>query len=328
MERKIRQYLEGRLSGIEQRELLHWIRQGHNRTIFDAVKKEWWNRKSSGTDKKIQDFGQVRLAGRLKEKQQVERSSNYLKAYKYAAIALLMISLSGGLFFSHIYQKKQELKFTEIRTDPGQISGMTLPDGSKIWLNSGTKLSYNNWYGISNRDIKINGEAFFSVAKNKKIPFTVNMGALKIEVTGTQFEVSNYDDSNSMKVVLEKGSVDIHSKNDQLIMQLSPKEMATFNKTAMTIEKVKVNPEHYTSWRNGIIQIFELPLEQVVVKLGKRYNQKFEVDPAVKDLPFTFSIENESLSDILYLLEKISPVKAMQEGDIIKLKYEPKHVAN
>jgi ferric-dicitrate binding protein FerR (iron transport regulator) len=156
----------------------------------------------------------------------------------------------------------------------------------------------------------------------------VDLGTLKIEVTGTQFEVSNYDDSNLMKVVLEKGSVNIHSKNDRLIMQLSQKEMAMFNKNAMTIEKMKVNPEHYTSWRNGMIQIFELPLEQVVVKLGKRYNQKFEVDPAFKDLPFTFSIENESLSDVLYLLEKISPVKAIQEGDIIKLKYEPKNVVN
>ena len=324
MEKKIQQYLEGKLPKKEQRELLHWLRQGNNQATYDSVKKEWWLKKSVGANQKLRDFGQLRLNDRLKEKRRLEKLSKYLIVYKYAAIALLLISLAGSLFFSHLYRGRQELKFTEIHTDPGQISGMTLPDGSKVWINSGTKLTYNNQYGINNRDIKVDGEAFFSVAKNKRVPFTVNMGALKVEVTGTQFEVSNYDDSNTMKVVLGKGSVDIHSKNNKLLMHLLPEEMASFNKKAMTIEKVKVNPEHYTSWRNGVMHIFELPLEQVVLKLEKRYNQKFEVDPVIKDLPFTFSIETESLSDILYLLERISPVKAVHQEDIIKLKYEPK----
>ncbi len=322
MEKKIQQYLEGKLPQKEQRELLHWLRAADNKPAFDSVKKNWWVQKSALAGRTALDFGQLRLSGRLKERHQFERTSRYLKFYKYAAAVLLLICLTGGLFFSQSYLKTSELKFTEIHTDPGQISGMTLPDGSKVWINSGTRLSYNNQYGIDNRDIIVNGEAFFSVAKNEKVPFMVDLGALTIEVTGTQFGVSNYDDSGTVRVVLEEGSVDIHSKNNKLLMHLLPDEMASFDKKAMMIEKEKIIPEHYTSWRNGIIHVFELPLEQVVVKLNKRYNQKFEVDPAIKDLPFTFSIEKESLSDVLYLLERISPVQAVQEGNIIKLKYK------
>ncbi len=328
MENKIQQYLEGKLSRQEQHLLLQWIRKEQNREIFESVKKEWWKTKSSVPEKDVPDFGQNRLSERLKEKKQYERVRRYLTGYKYAAIFLLIISLSGGLFLVHSFlvPSSSELKFSEIHTGAGQVSGMTLPDGSIVWINSGTRLIYNNQYGISNRDIKVDGEAYFSVSKNKKLPFIVDIGLLTIEVTGTQFEVSNYEDSNTAKVVLEQGSVNIHAKNNKLFMQLSPDEMASFNKKTMTIEKTKVNPEYYTSWRSGVMHVFELPLNQVVLKLEKRYNQKFKVDPAIKDLPFTFSIETQSLPEVLYLLERIAPVKAVQQGDIIELKYNPKDI--
>lgn len=324
MEEKILKYLEGTLSKEEQKRLLHWLKQEDNRFVFNTVKREWWFQKSRNTGPKSQDYRQLMLTNRLTEKQHYEKISRHLKIYKYAAAVLLLLSLAGSMFFSHLYQDRQDLKVTEIQTDLGQISQMTLPDGSKVWINSGTKLTYNNQYGINNREIEVNGEAFFSVVKNKKVPFIVEMSRLKVAVTGTQFGVSNYEDSKTIEVILQEGSVNIQSANNKLLMKLSPKEMACFNKQAMTIEKKKVNPQHYLSWKNGVMHAFELPLEQLVLKLEKRFNQKFEVDPVIKDLPYTFSIEKESLSDVLYLLEKISPVKAIQEGNAIKLKYEPK----
>jgi transmembrane sensor len=115
--------------------------------------------------------------------------------------------------------------------------------------------------------------------------------------------------------------VEIQSASDELITSLKPEELAVFNKKTNTIHTLKVNPEQYTSWRDGLLNIFELPLDQLVVKLERRYNQKFEVDPLIKDLPYTFSIEDESLAEVIHLIERISPVKAQQEGNVIKLKY-------
>ena len=83
----------------------------------------------------------------------------------------------------------------------------------------------------------------------------------------------------------------------------------------------KVNTVLYTSWKDGIINIYNLPLSQVVMKLEKRYNQKFDVDKEIENLPYTFTIKTENLHHILSLMEKITPLDAIQEGNVIKLKY-------
>ncbi len=320
MKEKIQQYLEGKLLGKEQQALLDWLREKEHQQVFDSEKARWWKERQLSREGRTSDMGQVRLRERLKEKQQLKRSARLLNWYRYAAIALLVVGLSGAVL---VYNKpfNTELQLTQIHTDLGQMSTVILPDGSKIWVNADTKLTYDNQYGIHNRAIQVQGEAYFEVAKNRKNPFIVDLGALKVKVTGTQFGVSNYDDLNEVNVVLEEGSVDIQSASDKFITSLKPEELAVFNKNTNTIQTRKVKPANYTSWKNGILNIFELPLEQLVVKLERRYNQKFEVDPLVKDLPYTFSIEGESLAEVIHLIERISPVKAQQEGNIIKLKY-------
>lgn len=323
MKEKIHHYLEGKLSEEEQEKLLAWIREEEHQQVFELEKAGWWNEKKMSREKGIKDLGQVRLYEWLNEKQQLRRSSRVLNFYRYAAIALFLIGLFGTVF---VYQNylKTDLQFTQIHTELGQMSTLTMPDGSKIWVNSDTQLSYNNQYGIKNRAIQVSGEAYFEVAKNQEKPFIVDLGAIKVKVTGTHFGVSNYDDLNEMNVVLEEGAVEIESASNGLITKLKPEELAVYDKKTNSIQKMKVKPENYTSWRNGLLNIFELPLEQLVIKLEKRYNQKFEVDPLVKDFPYTFSIEEESLSDILHLIERISPVEAEQRGEKIKLKYMEK----
>lgn len=323
MERKIRQYLEGNLPNEEQSELLKWIKIENNQQVFDSVKTEWWKTKSENEDSKLVDLSQLRLGDRIKEKQTLAKSAGIVRFYKYAAIILLAISLGGSIFTISQFTKNTEPIYTEIHTDYGQVSGLTLPDGTEVWVNAGTKLKYNNQYGLNNRDIQVLGEAFFSVSKNKKLPFVVDLGALKVEVTGTRFEVSNYADSKTMDVVLEKGSVNIKSSANKLLAQMNPGELIRFSKQKMSIEKMTVDPQNFIAWKDGIMHVFELPLVQLTEKLEKRYNQKFEIAPEIKDIPYTFSIENESLPDVLHLIERISPVKAKQEGNIIKLIYEP-----
>ena len=319
MEEKIQQYLEGKLTEDEQLELLRWLKGDGNQIIFNRTKAGWWKNKSTMKD----GVGQSRLTERIEEKKNLSRAQRLLNFYRYAAIFLLIAGIVATIYVSRQQPIAPPLQYTEIHTDLGQVSGMTLPDGTQVWINAGTKLLYNNQYGTSNRHIKVNGEAYFSVSKNKKIPFVVDMGLMKVEVTGTSFGISNYDDSNTMNVVLEEGSVNVHSANNKLLVTLKPEEIALFNKREMRLETMKVKPQNYTSWKDGVLHIFELPLEQMVKKLEKRYNQKFEVEPAAKDFPYTFSIEGESLSEIINLIERISPVKAVQQGDVIKLKYEP-----
>jgi transmembrane sensor len=318
MENIIRQYLEGRLPEEEQQKLLQWMKPGKNREYFEAVKKAWWTGKTLQAERSS-DIGAFVLGKKLKEKRQLQSLTKALKIYKYAALILLLFSLSGVLYYLNWSGNEVAPMQTEIFTENGQVSGMTLADGSKVWINSGTKLSFNSGFNQENREIKVVGEAFFVAAKKNKFPLIVNLGSLKVVVTGTRFGVSNYADSGMMNIVLEEGSVEVKSANDHFLAGLMPNEMIRFNKQEKSMEKIKVIPEHYTSWRNGIIQIYEMPLGEVAVRLEKRYNQKFEVDPAVRDVAFTFTIENESLTEILNVLRKIGSINAVKNGEIIKL---------
>ncbi|WP_430972339.1 FecR family protein [Sunxiuqinia rutila] len=320
MEKKIQLYLEGKLPKEEQEDLLGWIRKDNNQAQYDSIKKAWWEKHQATQQKTSLNLGQTRLRNRSNEKQDLQKSKRYLAFYRYASIALLLLGLSGAAWVYRTYSNT-ELQYTEFHTDLGQVSSMTLSDGTKVWINSGTQLRYNNQYGTQNRDVAVVGEAYFEVAKDKRRPFIVDMGTLKVEVTGTQFGVSNYTDSETSSVVLKEGAVNIRSVKNKLITRLKPDELVLFNKQNKTLETQVVEPENYISWKDGILHFYELPLEQLALKLQKRFNQQFEVDPVVKDIPYTFSIEGESLSEVLRLIERVSPVKAIQEGTVIKLKY-------
>jgi ferric-dicitrate binding protein FerR (iron transport regulator) len=102
---------------------------------------------------------------------------------------------------------------------------------------------------------------------------------------------------------------------------MRPGEMASFSKVKKELAIATVNTNLYTSWKDGLINIYNLPLSELVIKLEKRYNQKFEVDEAIKSMPYTFTIKNEDLSSVLSLMEKITPVVAIQDKNVIKLKH-------
>lgn len=320
MENLIRQYLEGRLPEEEQQKLLHWIRLDKNREYFEEVKKTWWNGRILKMGSGSGNAGTFMLGKKLKEKQQIQLLRKTLTIYRYAAVILLLLSLSAVLSYVRWGGSEGASMQTEFFTENGQVSGVTLADGSRVWINSGTKLSFDADFNRENRTVRVVGEAFFTAAKNRKHPLIVDLGPLKVVVTGTRFGVSNYEEFGTMNIVLEEGSVDVRSSDDQMLAQMSPNEMIRFNKREKTIQKVKVTPAHYTSWRNGIIQIYEMPLKEVAVRLEKRYNQKFTVDQSVQDITFTFTIENESLSDVLGMLEKIGAIKAKKNGEVIMLK--------
>jgi ferric-dicitrate binding protein FerR (iron transport regulator) len=150
----------------------------------------------------------------------------------------------------------------------------------------------------------------------------VNSSGLRVKVLGTEFSVSAYPEEANIQVVLEKGKVELTSVSDARFRQeMKPGELASFDKTMKKVSVGNVNTNLYTSWKNGLINIYDLPLSELVIKLEKRYNQKFEVDEDIKNMPFTFTIKNEELSSVLSLMEKITPVIAIQDKNVIKLKH-------
>jgi transmembrane sensor len=146
-----------------------------------------------------------------------------------------------------------------------------------------------------------------------------------VKVLGTKFNVSAYPSSANIDVVLESGKVELLSTAvESFQYQLKPGERATFDKSNRGLNVSNVNTAKYTSWKDGMINIYNQPLEELVKRLETRYNQKFRYSETLKDYHFTFTIKNETLDETIKLMEKIAPVKAVQKEDIIEFKLDEK----
>jgi len=236
---------------------------------------------------------------------------------RIAAYFFFVLSRGGGAYIVST-TKKTEVWYSEIEAENGQISKVKLPDGSMVWLNSGSKISYNNMFAANNRDVILEGEAYFEVQTNEDLSFVVNSGERQVKVHGTKFNVEAYPGSENIDVVLESGKVQLLSpKVASFQYFLRAGETASFVKSNHQLNISEVNTCKYTSWKDGILNIYNQPLAEVVKRLEKRYNQEFEFAEELKDFPFTFTIKSEPLDEIIQIMEKIAPIKTKQENDVI-----------
>ncbi len=320
----IKRYLSGKSTVNEQKELLTWLRKNENLSEFQRIKSEW---KKEIRDQQIpvgfdpdwnsiqqQFFGQIN--------NEVHRTRRLMNYFRYAAIFLLLISIPAIFYIFYSSSPKSSMVYTTVAADFGQISKVVLPDSTVIWVNSGSAITYDDQFGKADRNVQLIGEAYFKVHKNKNLPMVVTSSALHVTVLGTEFCITAYPEEKNIQVVLEKGSIELTSdENSNFRQKLKPGDLASFDKKKKDLTISSVNTELFTSWKDGIINIYNLPLSEVVIRLEKRYNQQFRVDKAIRNLPYTFTIKNEKLDEILSLMEKITPLDAVQHGNVIELKY-------
>lgn len=324
MKSKITKYLKGKSSAEEQTELLNWVRKDGHLHEFQQIKEEWKAEvvKEAVPSEYAGNWQSIQNQMMDQLQQDIQRKQHTLNFFRYAAILIVAVSLPALFYVSTQNKNQAPLTYTTVSADYGQISKVLLPDSSVVWVNSGSTIKYNNHFSASNRDIELVGEAFFKVKHNADLPLVVSSSGLQVKVLGTEFSVSDYPEESNIQVVLEKGKVELSSAADVTFRkEMKPGELASFDKTMKKLSVGNVNTNLYTSWKDGMINIYNLPLNELVIKLEKRYNQKFEVDDAIKNMPYTFTIKNEDLSSVLRLMEKITPVIAIQDKNVIKLKH-------
>lgn len=320
----ITKYLRGKSSSDEQNELLHWIRKDEHLSEFQQIKDEWKAEvvKEDVPSEFVGDWKTIQNRMMEQLQQDIQRKQRTLNVFRYAAIFLVLIAVPALVYILSSDLQTNPLVYTTVAADYGQISKVVLPDSTVIWVNSGSTIKYNNQFSASNRDIELIGEAFFKVHKNKDLPLVVANEDLRVKVLGTEFSVMAYPEEKNIQVVLEKGKVELSSTSiSSLKQEMKPNELASYNRENKKLAIEEVNTDLYTSWKDGIINIYDLPLSELVIKLEKRFNQKFAVDEEIKNLPYTFTIKNDDLNSILSLMEKITPVDVVQQGNIIELRY-------
>lgn len=197
-------------------------------------------------------------------------------------------------------KNEQTNHYNELIVPKGGEFSLTLSDGTKIWVNSQSKIKYPVVFNDSTREVYLEGEAYFEVAKDPRHPFHVNArNGVNIEVLGTSFNVRSYSDENSVETVLEEGSVRMNQGKDTVI--LSPGNKAVYLPNE-PIKLTTVNTEIYTAWRHGQYIFMNEKLENILKQLSRWYDMEvFYSNEAAKSIVFSGDVRK--YNDINTLLE-------------------------
>lgn len=206
----------------------------------------------------------------------------------------------------------------------GKRSSLSLSDGSKIWLNSGSVLEFPTQFIGDNREIHLaSGEMYIEVAPDKQKPFYVQTSDFNVRVYGTKFNVSSYTDSPK-SVVLVEGRVSLQTLNKQETF-LSPNDQAVFSDNR-TFSTEKVNVNKYTSWKNGYLQFDKTPMTEVLKQIGRYYNLSFNFDNDVnlKKRTCTGKIYlSENLDNVMTTIGILSSTKHINNNNQILITNNP-----
>lgn len=264
-----------------------------------------------------------RLASSINRLSGGSKKKVFLRLVSYAAAMFIGVVLSiSALYF--VEKKPLAMVGTyKLVTDKGEKSYLQLPDGTNVWLNSCTTIEYAPDYGKSNRDIHLDGEAYFEVAKNKELPFIVKTsGGIDVKAVGTAFNVLAYSDDAKLITTLFSGKVVVQPTLTKQQILLEPNQVAVYYKGRNKIEIVPYDKKMFAQWRGGALSFEMMYLEDITKLLERNYNVVFRYqNQKIKKLKFSGSFRNsEDLSEILRVIKTNTSITYQVVKDTIIIK--------
>lgn len=211
---------------------------------------------------------------------------------------------SGELAYQKRTEQDTTLQYNTLRVPRGGEYRLTLADGTKVWINSESELSYPTQFSANKREVYLKGEAYFEIAPNKQQPFFVNSNRILVRATGTAFNVMAYQDEPELQVTLVEGGVNIE-ENLKVISKLTPNHQFSLNKANGQFSVISVDPRSATVWKNGRFYFDNEMLASIIRKLSRWYNVEIQcVDPEITQYKFSGEIRKyEDASQVLNMLK-------------------------
>lgn len=310
-------YLSGTLAGEDRTLLERWIQEDQeHRDLIKEISGIW---QASSFLKNKPEFDANEAWGTVLQAISVKKKTPLFSIVRLKPLlriaAMLILAFSLGLI-SKTYWEKDTSDVTmlvEMATPDNSKAYVTLPDSTRIWLNAGSNVRYSRTYGVSERDIQLEGEAYFVVAKNKELPFIVHTSGITVQALGTMFNVRAYPADNKVETALEEGSVLLTARSgdgeEVTSVTLIPNQIASFLKgdNAFTVENAP--SAQYTVWKESRWTIRKEPLDSFFKMLESRYRVTLTY-PANKLQQHTFSgtIVDETLEEVLDMVKLTSPI--------------------
>ncbi|MDQ7817137.1 MAG: FecR domain-containing protein [Melioribacteraceae bacterium] len=311
--------LSNEASESEHEEMNRLLYDNHYNEQFSIIKKRWHSQSDVGEPIDFnRKAGFEKLTEKIKKYESdygVEQKKNpilywFIKnrlVQSIASIAFLIIAGYYLLSVTGVISNQESITWNDKSTASGQISIITLFDGTRITLNSESKLKYPGKFGTSTREVYLEGEAYFEVKSNPSQPFVVHSDNISTVVLGTKFNVKAYNEEKEIKVSLVEGKVKVENKSmnfNKEPVYLKANEQLSFYRNSGTVILDKFSLVQTIGWKDNILLFDNEPLEKVFIALRRSYGVQFELeDTTFNRLKIKANFENESFWTIIKVIK-------------------------
>jgi len=288
-----------------------WVQESAENLAYFRQFKNLWN-----ATEVLPDHTADLLPGMLKKIKPGRSKLTLWQITQRVAAILFVPFLISTLWLSagkNITKKKATLAYHEVIAAFGSISVMELPDGSKVWLNSGSSLKYPEKFSADNRRVYLTGEAFFEVQSDKESPFLVTTPFFTVKATGTRFNVLADKNYPTSTVTLAEGRVELQRENpgkeEISLATLKPDQHFIYNTSSGKTSVENGDSYKYFAWKDGKLLFRNDLISDVAQRISAQYNVAIEIEgERIKKYRFWATFEDEPLSELLQLLKYSSPI--------------------
>lgn len=319
-------YLTHRCTPVEIKEIDKWVAADQANADWLFEMERIWSLKDElrFSDKREIEDAYNRFVFSLQKNSSPKRYSPKRSLpfswLKYAVAIFLVGLLSMNLY---LIFDEEEIRVNEIEVPNGQRVSLILSDGTRVWLNARSKFTYPSAFAAKSRNVKLEGEGFFEVAHNKKLPFIVQSDLVFVRVLGTKFNMKAYRDEPS-SVTLSEGKVEVVANDNTHQMILKPNEQATYTKEAGFVKTQVLNAEVARSWTLGEAAYINKRLDAITSDLERKFGVHIHIkDKSLASEIFTCRFkERATIEQVLTLLKETRDLDYIIKGDQIQI-YKP-----
>lgn len=268
--RIIENYIQGNVSTEDEKILYAWLEENPENEKLLFGKKDLWEASQLGT-KSLNDVENQQWS-LLQERINLQKTKHNSFKEILRIAAAVIIALGIGWMAHYSYSEgmfsNQQVEYKHIEASKGQIKEIFLADGTHVWLNADSKLSFPSDFTEDKREIELEGEAFFEVTSNEDYPFLVKTKKHTVKVTGTQFNICEYPECKIIETTLVEGKVKIITGN--FIKDLKPGQQSSFNTLTSEVKINETDFEIYTAWKEGRYEFKNEPVEKIL-KIAERW---------------------------------------------------------
>lgn len=319
-------FLSNSISDSSRIELEEWLNASEaNRQFFKELEEAWMlmetlkDEESFESDKAYQMFrNRVYLAGFASQTRRRKYTMRHFLAYAATIASLITLTL-----FAYFYTKPSLSAnhfISNIEVPYGSKSQIELNDGTKVWLNAGSKLCFPNDFGKKERKVYFEGEASFEVARNEKLPFIVQTKDIGIKVLGTTFNVNTYEERKEIKIALLEGEVELSSDIGGSV-RMKTNDIAFYDRASKKIAIHNDGVGDAFGWRDNQLIFDNETFEQITLILERRFDVKFSIhDNSIKKRKFKGDfVNNETLEEILKIMNTNKILTYKIKGDTVNI---------